>query len=195
MRLGIFGGSFDPVHLGHLILAEQARDQGRLDEVRFVPAPEPPHKRGLIRATFSQRLEMLRLAVAGHAAFAVDPRELGRPGPSYTADTLAEFATAYPGAELVLLLGADSLADLPRWHQPERIVRYAELLVAPRGSGLAEPPRDLPAGARLHLLTDCPLIGISSNDIRARVSRRATIRYLLPRAVECFIEAHGLYKV
>lgn len=194
MRLGIFGGSFDPVHLGHLVLAEQARAQGRLDELRFVPAPQPPHKRGRTRASFAHRLEMLRLAVAGHPAFAVDPREQDRPGPSYTADTLADLRAAYPDAELVLVLGGDSLADLPHWHQPERIVRQAELLAVPRGTSTSGPPADLPGGTRVTWLANSPLIGISSHDVRARVAGGATIRYLVPRAVECYIAAHGLYR-
>src|SRR4051794_36703914 len=132
MRVGIFGGTFDPVHVGHLILAEQARDHARLDEVWFVPAPRPPQKEGQSITRFDQRVEMLELALAGNPAFRIDPIEKERPGPSYTADTLAELKARHPSHAFFLLLGGDALADLPGWSQPRRIVESAGLVVMAR---------------------------------------------------------------
>src|SRR5262245_54450484 len=111
MRLGIFGGTFDPVHFGHLILAEQAREQGRLDQVLFVPAARPPHKEERALTPFAQRVEMLNLAIAGHAAFRIEELERDRPGPSYTVDTLEELRRRQPDAELWLIVGSDMLND------------------------------------------------------------------------------------
>src|SRR5947209_10381026 len=116
MRVGIFGGTFDPLHLGHLILAEQARDQAWLDEVWFVPAPRPPQKEGQAITRFDQRVEMLQLAVAGNRHFLVNEVEKERPGLSYTADTLAELRRRHPEHTFFLLVGGDSLAELSKWH-------------------------------------------------------------------------------
>ncbi|RMG35312.1 MAG: nicotinate-nucleotide adenylyltransferase [Planctomycetota bacterium] len=211
MRLGIFGGTFDPVHLGHLIVAEQCREQCALDEVRFIPAGEPPHKRGRPLTAAAHRLAMLRFAVAGHSAFRVDDRETKRPGPSYTATTLEEFRDELPQAELFLILGRDSLLDLPNWHRPERICALATLVVADRplsrpngsGSGCAKTQRDsrepaeqgsrLPPAARI-VEIDMPAIGISATDLRRRVAEGRSIRYFVPRAVEVYIAQQGLYR-
>src|SRR5208283_146178 len=125
MRIGIFGGTFDPVHLGHLIVAEQCREQGRLDEVCFIPAARPPHKQERSVTPFAQRLEMLALAVAGQPAFRVEDLEDHRPGPSYTADTLEELRRSRPDAEFLLIVGTDTLEDLPHWVDPVRIIRQA----------------------------------------------------------------------
>jgi nicotinate-nucleotide adenylyltransferase len=114
MRVGVFGGTFDPVHYGHLILAEQCREQGRLDEILFVPAPRPPHKPRPC-ARFEQRVEMLALALAGNAAFRIEEVEKERDGPSYTVDTLVELRKRRPNDELLLLVGADTIRDLPQW--------------------------------------------------------------------------------
>src|SRR5947209_11570004 len=131
MRVGIFGGTFDPIHIAHLVLAEQCREQGRLDEVRFLLAARPPHKPEPC-APFTQRAEMVTLAISGQPAFRVEEIERDRPGPSYTADTLAALHRNAPDAELVLIIGADSLRDMPLWHEPARIVQLAELLVVAR---------------------------------------------------------------
>src|SRR5262245_43445804 len=132
MRVGIFGGTFDPVHLGHLILAEQARDQGRLDSVWFVPAPRPPQKEGQAVTRFDTRVEMLQLATAGQPAFRIDEVEKVRAGLSYTVDTLAQLRAQHPNNDFFLLVGGDSLADLPGWRDPAGIVRQAGLLVMAR---------------------------------------------------------------
>ena len=143
MRIGIFGGTFDPVHQGHLILAEQCREQARLDQVWFVPAARPPHKQEQPVTPFPQRLEMLALAVAGQPAFRVEPLEQDRPGPSYTADTLQEIQRLQPEAALELIVGSDVLHDLPHWHEPERIVSLAGLLIVARPGWPIWPPEQL----------------------------------------------------
>src|SRR5271166_5246780 len=132
MRIGVFGGTFDPVHLGHLILAEQCREQGRLDQVLFVPAASPPHKQSQALTPFAQRVEMLALAIAGQPAFRIDELEKDRPGPSYTVDTLEQLKERQPAAELFLILGSDTLLDLPHWHGPARVAALATLVVVAR---------------------------------------------------------------
>src|SRR5262249_2907331 len=132
MRVGVFGGTFDPVHLGHLILAEQCREQGALDRVLFLPAARPPHKQERELTAFDRRVEMLALALAGHTAFAIDELEKERAGPSYTVDTLGLLRQRDPQAELFLILGADSLVDLPFWYEPAKIVELANLLIVAR---------------------------------------------------------------
>ena len=200
MRIGVFGGSFDPVHLGHLILAEQCREQANLDHVLFIPAPRPPHKNRQL-TPFAQRVEMLDLALSGHRAFRIDELEKDRPGPSYTVDTLAELQARDPDAELCLIIGGDAVADLPTWYQPRAIVERATLVVAAR-QGWEMPSvqefRDRLALAKeaelRHQIVSIPLIAISSTEIRQRVAANRTIRYLVPRAVEVYIENKQLYK-
>jgi len=202
MRVGIFGGAFDPIHFGHLILAEQGREQGRLDEVWFVPTAHPPHKQEPTLTRFEQRVEMLALAVAGNPTFRIDELEKERSGPSYTADTLAELRRRHPAHEFLLLLGSDTLLDLPHWYQPHRVLENASLLVMTRpGSAVlsAEQLRE-----RLHLsentplrveVIETPLIDISSRDLRRRAAAGRSLRYFLPRAVECYIHDKRLYEI
>ncbi len=201
MRVGIFGGTFDPVHTGHLILAEQGREQGRLDEVWFVPAAHPPHKDEPTLTRFEQRVEMLALALAGNPAFRIDELEKERPGPSYTADTLAELRRRHPAHEFLLLIGSDTLLDLPQWYLPQRVLEQAGLLVVARpGSAVlsAEQLRqrlNLPEQIPLRLeVIEMPQIDISSRDLRRRVAAGRSLRYFLPRAVECYIRDKALYK-
>jgi nicotinate-nucleotide adenylyltransferase len=202
MRIGVFGGTFDPVHLGHLILAEQCREQGRLDQVRFVPSARPPHKQKHVVTPFRHRAEMLQLATAGHPAFRVDERENERPGPSYTVDTLDELRGSQPDADWFLLAGSDTLAELADWYDPAGIVRRAALLVMRRGDEPALSAEELrqslrlPEGEAVRLeLIDAPRIDISSRDLRRRAAEGRSLRYLVPRAVECYIEEKGLYRV
>jgi nicotinate-nucleotide adenylyltransferase len=201
MRIGIYGGTFDPVHVGHLILAEQAREQGRLDEVWFVPAFRPPQKEGQAITRFDQRVEMLALAIAGQPAFRVEEIEKERAGPSYTVDTLAELKRRRPQDTFVLLIGGDSLADLPTWREPQRIVAQADLLVMAR-PGIAVLSADelrrklcLPDAVPLSLqIAEAPLIEVASRDLRKRVAAGRSVRYLVPRAVEVYVEEKGLYR-
>jgi nicotinate-nucleotide adenylyltransferase len=201
MRIGIFGGTFDPVHLGHLILAEQCREQGRLDQVWFIPAARPPHKLDRELTPFAQRVEMLNLAIAGHKAFKVEEIEKDRPGPSYTADTLDTLGRLYPNEKWYLLIGSDSLDDLPNWHEPANILGRAGLLVAVR------PDHPLPSQETLQKtfdlqslpmpnlhIVDMPLIEIASSDLRRRAESGHSLRYLVPRSVESYIDYKALYR-
>ena len=198
MRLGIFGGTFDPVHNGHLLLAEQCREQCRLDQVWFIPAGVPPHKLARTIASGKARAEMLELAVAGHESLRVDRRELQRDDTCYTVETLAGLAAEDPTRELFFLMGADSLAEFPTWREPRRIVELAQLAVVNRGGTPLpdlEPLRALLGEAllsRIHVVTIAG-VDISSSDIRRRIGEGKSIRYMVPRAVECYIETHVLY--
>lgn len=194
MRLGIFGGTFDPVHLGHLIIAETACTELHLDSVLFVPALNPPHKNIAQLTQVSHRVAMLNLALADNPRFTISTIELQRPGPSYTVDTLRTLKTLpeFREAAFHLIIGADSLLDLHKWRAPEVIVQLAELVVYPR-------TKDAPvlAGESViksyHLLGGC-LLGISSSDVRHKVKNNNSIRYLVPDAVREYIRARGLYK-
>ena len=201
MRLGLFGGSFDPVHLGHLLLAESCREQCRLDEVWFLPAAVPPHKQHSQASPGEARLEMLELAVAAHPIFLVSRYETDRGGVNYTADTLAHFREQHPDAELFFLLGADMLNDLPGWYQPRRVCELAAPIVVRRpGAGPIDfaAVEGITSAERIaqirSLQVEMPEISISSTDIRHRVAAGRSIRYQVPRAVEKYILAHGLYR-
>ena len=201
MRIGILGGKFDPVHYGHLLLAETCREYCRLDQVWFVPAAMPPHKRGAPLTAAARRIEMLNLAVAGHEAFVVSSLEIERGGVSYTFQTLAAIHELYPAAELFFLMGADSLRDLPTWREPGRICELAIPVVVrrreapePDWSTLAGvvPPERLAAISRCQV--EMPMVEFSSTAIRRTVAAGRSIRYQTPRTVEKYIEVHGLYR-
>jgi nicotinate-nucleotide adenylyltransferase len=201
MRLGLLGGSFDPVHFGHLLLAEHCREQCALDQVLFVPAAVSPHKLNHVPTAGEHRLEMLKLAIAGYEPFAVSNVELKRGGVSYTVDTLEELQREDPTRELFLLMGADSLADLPNWREPARICELATPVVVAR-AGSAAPDFSCLTGivsaARLDEIRRrqvvMPIIELSSREIRRRVAEGRSIRFQTPRAVEKYIETHGLYR-
>jgi nicotinate-nucleotide adenylyltransferase len=199
-RVAVFGGTFDPVHLGHLISAEQAREQARLDQVWFIPAASPPHKQRQRLTPFAQRVEMLALAIGGNPAFRIDELEKDRPGPSFTADTLAELHRQHPDVDLHLLVGSDCLPDMPGWHEPIRIVEQAGLLVAARAGWPILSPAELRSA--LHLpdpvplrfqVVEVPEVHIASRDLRQRAAEGRSLRYLVPRAVECYIHEKHLY--
>ena len=201
MRMGVFGGTFDPVHVGHLTMAEQCREQAGLDQVRFVPAARPPHKLDRIVSSFGDRIEMLRLAVAGHPAFVIDDLEGERHGPSFTVDTLETLASRHPGTTFELILGGDCLEDLPGWREPARIVELAGLLIVRRPGYASVMPDQLRSSLRLPAEAplrcreiDSPLVDISSHELRQRVAAGRSVRYWTPRAVECYIETHKLYR-
>ncbi len=200
-KLGIFGGSFDPIHYGHLLLAETCREQCRLDRVLIVPAAVPPHKRSRALSSGRDRVEMVRLAIGGHEQLAVSTIEIDRGGVSYTVDTLTALAEQQPGSSLFFLMGADSLKDLPTWREPQRLCELAVPLVV-RRAGSPEPDfsaiSHLVTAARLEEIrehqVEMPIIELSSTEIRQRVAAGQSIRYRTPRAVEKFIEANGLYR-
>lgn len=195
MNIGILGGTFDPVHVAHLVLAEQARDQLSLDQVIFIPAGEPWRKSHRTITAAKHRLAMLRLAIEGNDAFAISDAELRREGPTYTADTLEALAGERLDDAFWFILGADSLADLPNWREPERIVKHAVLAVAPRDVREVDAAElNITALAGRLQLFECPRLAISSTDIRERVAAGRSIRYLVPDGVERYILEHVLYQ-
>ena len=201
MRLGLYGGSFDPIHYGHLLLAESCREQCRLDRVLFLPAAVPPHKRNRELTEASLRVEMLELALGGHEAMATSRYEIDRGGVSYTVETLRHFRTEYPEAELFLLMGADMLLDLPHWREAAEVCRLATL-VTTRRAGVKEPDlgciSDLVTPEQLECFgqhqVEMPWIGLSSTEIRRRVAQGQNVRFRIPRAVEEYIKTHQLYR-
>lgn len=183
-RIGVFGGSFDPVHHGHLTIALAALESLPLDRVVFVPARRSPLKEGVPSASEADRLAMLERAIDGERRFALSRLELERPAPSYTVATLEALSDA---GVLFLILGADAAAEFARWHRPERIRELATIVVARRpgthGTGLD--------GATL---LDSPLMDISARELRERAARGRSLRYLVPDAVWRYIEEHRLYR-
>lgn len=199
MKLGVLGGTFDPPHMAHLVLAEAARSRLSLERVLFVPAGDPWRKVGQEITPSDHRLAMVRLAVAEDPYFEVCTLEVEREGPSYTVDTLAHLAQEYgPDAELYFLLGEDALRDMPNWKQPERIAELARVVVAPRpptsGAG-ALPESTVPGLAARLIPLDMPLIDVSATALRERARRGLSLRYLVPTAVAEYIGEHGLYRV
>lgn len=184
MRLGIFGGSFDPIHHGHLILARAAREELGLDRVIFIPANMSPHKTETKPSTAQDRLTMVQQAIAGEDGFAASDIELHRPPPSYTVETLRELKVHHPGDDFVLLIGADNVVKFDTWHEPDEIRQHAQVVVLDRAHH--EIPCDWTV-IRRH-------VDISSTDIRARVAAGQSIRYLTTHAVCGYILQKGLYR-
>lgn len=195
--IALLGGTFDPPHIGHLVLGECVRHQFDCERVLFVPAGDPYRKTGTstpenAAAKVSartvtpgpMRLEMVKLAIAGNPAFVADDREVERPGPSYTVDTLRELHRKGHG-EIILVLGSDALADLPNWREPDEIRRLARLVVAQKEPGVDT--------GRFEAV-EMPLLRISSSIVRERVRMRRSIRYLVPDAVREFIATNKLYR-
>jgi nicotinate-nucleotide adenylyltransferase len=197
LRLGLFGGTFDPPHFGHLQVAQEAIEQLSLSRLLFVVAGLPPHKRREDLSPSHVRLEMIQAAVAGNPAFHVSDIELKRKGPSFTVDTLRRARSDDPGAQLFFLLGADQLAEFHEWKEPGEIARLATVVAVAR-SGLE--PGDLPRvdlgnGAALDFqVLTVPRLDISSSDLRRRAREGRSLRYLVPEGVERTIETYGLYR-
>jgi nicotinate-nucleotide adenylyltransferase len=189
MKLGLFGGSFDPVHTGHLLVAQAAREEAGLERIYFIPAAQSPFKPGSAPASGGQRMQLLRLALAGATHAEVDDQEIRRGGISYSIDTVRGYAERFPGAKLCYLIGADQTPQLHLWREAAELAKLAEFLVVPR-PGEAAPA--LPAGFRGKALRGWPL-GVSSSEIRARVKTGAGITHLVPAAVEEAIRNNGLY--
>lgn len=197
MRLGIYGGSFDPVHNGHLALARACQQQTALDEVWFTPTAVQPLKQNGPHATDAQRLEMLQLAIAPEPSWRVFKREIERGGLSYTVDTLRQLAAELPDAVLFFLLGADAVQDVPHWREPREIFRLATPLVV-RRAGQPEPDmaalRMACAENKQPRLIEMPAVDASSTEIRGRAAAGEPFENLLPASVAAFIAAHGLYR-
>jgi nicotinate-nucleotide adenylyltransferase len=182
-RLGVFGGTFDPVHVGHLAIANAALEELALDRVVFVPARRSPLKDRVPLASEADRVAMLEAAIADEPRFEISRVEIDRDGPSYTVETLT---TLRSEGELFLILGGDAYADFDRWHEPQRIRSLAAIVVAARPGAPG-----LPEGVRL---LDAPLLDISSRELRARAARGRSLRYLVVEAVLRYIEEHRLYR-
>lgn len=185
--IGLLGGSFDPVHHGHLIVGQVARETLGLDQLWFVPARQQPFKTGRHGASAEQRAAMLELALAGSEGMRVERAELGRTGPSYTVDTLRQLREREPGIALTLLLGADAALELEAWHRASEIPELARVVVFAR-PGSAVPQSTLIAGS-----IEVPAIEISATEIRRRVAEGRSIRYWVPDPVAEYISRHGLY--
>ncbi len=201
MRLGIFGGTFDPVHFGHLALAEECLAAANLDELWLVPAASPPHKGGKKLSRFDQRKEMLELAIAGNEKFKVEPMEADRPGPSFTIDTLEEIQKRKPNDELFLIIGGDSALEFSTWKDPAKIASLATIIVRIR-PGVSMPTeqefisqlgKELGVVPKVIFVAGPPFLDVSSSLLKERVSNNKSVRYLLPRAVEVYIQQKKLY--
>ena len=192
--IGILGGTFDPPHHGHLLLAEAVRVQFDLDRLTFMPAGDPYRKadRGVSRA--GHRVAMIRLAIQDNPRFHVDDAEIRRDGPTYTVETLEALASGGVRRPL-LVLGVDALRDMPNWYEPERVIELAEIVVAAKGASSLEVADAARAAgfASTPPLVDMPHVTVSSTQIRERVAAALPIRYLLPDAVRHYIHDHGLY--
>lgn len=199
MRIGVFGGTFDPPHVGHLILAAEARDQLRLERILWVVTPQPPHKLGRAITPLAVRMDLVQAAIRQDPAFVLSPVEMQRPAPHYSADTVRILAEQNPGAELFYLMGGDSLHDLPTWMRPR------EFLACLSGVAVMRRPQDtvdlvrlervLPGiTAKVHFV-DAPLLEISSTAIRERAAHGQHFRYFLPPLVYDLVMKEGLYRV
>lgn len=192
MKLGIFGGAFNPPHIGHLIVAETVLEQMKLDRIIFVPAADPPHRADVGRITATARLEMTKLAVEGNSAFEASDTEVQRAGKSYSIDTVIAFEALYPRASLHLLIGSDNLAEFHSWKLPRDILAKCELVVFPRpGFSMSDIKNEFAKVARV---VNVPHVGISASEIRRRVKMGRSIRYMVPARVDEFIIRNGLYK-
>ena len=189
-RIGIFGGSFDPVHHGHLLVAQAACEELALSRLFFIPAAQSPFKPGTNPAPVNQRLRLLRLALAGMTRYEIDEQEIHRAGISYSIDTVRDYAKRFPTAQLFYLIGADHIPQLPKWRLAEDLARLAEFVVIPRpgeAAGAVQPP------FRLRTLVGFPL-GVSSSQIRARIKAGISIELLVPAAVAEAIRNDALYQ-
>jgi len=195
MRLGIMGGTFDPIHYGHLAAAEEARVAFGLDRVTFIPCRQPPHKKDYPVTDPEHRYAMTVTATCANPHFVASRIELERPGPSYTLDTLRALRDAHPQAELYFVTGADAVRELLTWREPQQLVALCRLVAVTRpGYDLAGLERDLGELARGVAPLEAPGVNISSTQIRERVAQGRSIKYLTPAAVETYIAKHGLYR-
>jgi nicotinate-nucleotide adenylyltransferase len=195
VKRGVFGGTFDPVHLGHLLIAEYVRRKLALDEVIFIPAGNPWLKTNRSISEATHRMAMVSMAIAGKPYFSLSAIEVNRPGPSYTVDTMAEFQKS--GGELYFILGSDNLLALPSWYKPLDLIRLCTLVSVPRFGGSAinmcAIEKALPGISNRVIILDRPLVDISSTGVRKRVASLRPIDHLVPGEVEAYIKAKGLY--
>jgi nicotinate-nucleotide adenylyltransferase len=197
-RIGLFGGTFDPPHLGHLILASEAYAQLDLTRLLWILTPEPPHKQDQFITAIEHRLAMVQLAIQDNPSFELSRVELDRPGPHYTLDTVELIAKQYPDADITPIIGGDSLRDLPTWHRPKELLYACHWVGVMRRPGetpdLDELERKLPGiSSKIHYV-DAPLLEIASREIRNRIAVGQTFRYYLPQPVYEYINQHHLYR-
>lgn len=195
-RVGFLGGTFDPPHFGHLILAEYAAEALALDCLLFVPAADPPHKQHEKNTPVAHRLAMLELAIGSNDHFTLSRIDVDRPGPHYSLDMVKIIQREYPGAELYFIMGGDSLRDFPRWHRPAELIQLCRLAVMHRPGDGARPymhEEILPGLSERVVMIDAPLIGISATDIVNRLKKGLSVRYLVPDAVLEYIYTHNVY--
>ena len=198
MRIGIFGGTFDPPHLGHLILAAEARYQLKLDRLLFVLTPDPPHKQGQRITALHDRLEMIQAAIAHDPSFQLSRVDIHRPGPHYSLDTVNFLQEQYPEAALVFLMGGDSLHDLPTWYHPREFVEACDAIGvmhrADEEFDLGELEKVIPNISDKVEFIKAPLLEIASTELRARIREGRPYCYYLPKEVCEIIDERGLYR-
>lgn len=197
-QIGLFGGTFDPPHLGHLILASEAYSQLELDRLLWILTPEPPHKQEQPITPIEYRLDMVQLAIQDNPTFELSRIEMDRPGPHYTLDTIELIAQQYPDADITPIIGGDSLRDLPTWHRPRDLLYACHWVGVMRRPGesanLDVLEHELPGiSSKVHYV-DAPLLEIASREIRGRIAERKPYRYYLHPAVYEYIEKHHLYQ-
>ena len=199
MKLGVLGGTFDPIHNGHLMVAEEARSQLKLTEVLFIPAGRPWLKEDSPISPVEHRVQMVRLAIAANPHFKLSTIEIDRGGPSYTVDTIAELqAQLGSGDELFFIIGRDSVSQLPYWREPDRLIQLCRLVTVPR-PGYALPDLSVletlvPGLSKRLIVLDSPEVDVSATEIRRRVAQGLPIEGLVPEAVEKYIKKHRLYR-
>ncbi|MBZ0275097.1 MAG: nicotinate-nucleotide adenylyltransferase [Anaerolineae bacterium] len=196
-RIGILGGTFDPPHLGHLILAEYAADALGLTDLLFVPAADPPHKQHEDKTPIDHRLAMLELATADNVSFRISRIDIDRAGPHYSLNMVQIIREEHPDAELFFVMGGDSFHDLPTWHRPDELIRLCKLGVMRRPLDGIEPDMHeslLPGLAARTVMIDAPILQISSSDIVRRIQTGRSVRYLVPEVVLAYIKTHDLYQ-
>jgi nicotinate-nucleotide adenylyltransferase len=197
MRIGLLGGTFDPPHIGHLVLGDQAWQQLGLDEVWFTPVGQPPHKAGRVVSAAPHRTAMTRAAIGGHAAFRLCELDVQRPGPHYSLTLMQLLRERHPEHEWFFLIGEDSLADLPKWHRPDALIELVTLCVARRPGSRADHGdvfAFLPALRERLRWIDAPLLDLSSSDLRARLVDGRSVRYLVPDAALAYAEMNAVYR-
>ncbi len=197
MNIGIFGGTFDPPHIGHLVIADQALTQLKLDEVWFMPVGQPPHKAGNSISSAHHRVRMVQLAISDHPAFRLSLVDVERPAPHYSSTALELLEARHPQHDWCFIMGADSLEDLPHWHNPRRLIELATLAVAGRPGArpdLNEIEHDVPGVSGRVRWVNAPLVDISSTELRRMVRQNASLRYLVTYPVEVYIRTERLYR-
>ncbi|MGQ9887006.1 MAG: nicotinate-nucleotide adenylyltransferase [Aggregatilineales bacterium] len=195
--IGVLGGTFDPPHIGHLILGEYAVEALNLDCLLYVPAADPPHKRNREKAAVEHRLAMLQLALAGNDHFCLSRIDIDRPGPHFSLEMVRIVQSHYPGAALYFVMGGDSLRDLPAWHRPEELIELCQFAVMERPGDTIDPHMHdsvLPGLAQRVVILRTPALEISSTEIVNRLREGRSVRYLVPDSVLAYIAQNGLYR-